>query len=61
MKAFIKGAESCMKLEKYKDAQTWCSTGLTVSFSSILINLSFSYFKIIRFSLTKFFFLLNVF
>ncbi|CAF4653454.1 unnamed protein product, partial [Rotaria sp. Silwood2] len=29
LKAFIKGAESCMKLEKYKDAQTWCSAGLT--------------------------------
>jgi hypothetical protein len=32
LKAFIKGAESCMKLEKYQDAQTWCSTGLSVSF-----------------------------
>ncbi|CAF3724603.1 unnamed protein product [Rotaria sp. Silwood1] len=29
LKAFIKGAEACMKLEKYKDVQIWCSTGLT--------------------------------
>jgi hypothetical protein len=39
LKAFIKGAESCMKLEKYNDAQTWCSSGLTVSFSLILIHI----------------------
>ncbi|CAF3880240.1 unnamed protein product [Rotaria magnacalcarata] len=36
LKAFIKGAESCMKLEKYKDAQTWCSGGLSVSFLIII-------------------------
>ncbi len=46
LKAFVKGAESCMKLGKYKEAQTWCSNGLTVSFSLIFNrNISFFFFK----------------
>ncbi|CAF1058409.1 unnamed protein product [Adineta steineri] len=44
LKAYVKGAESCMKLEKYKDVQSWCSSGLTVSFS-FSIYFIYSYLK----------------
>ena len=27
LKAYIKAAESCMKLSKYQEAQTWCTAG----------------------------------
>ncbi|XP_071800347.1 tetratricopeptide repeat protein 4-like [Asterias amurensis] len=31
MKALVRGAECCMKLEKYKDATTWCDNALQIA------------------------------